>query len=157
MVCGGGDLVGTWTIDAACHTPGGLEASALFGCSDVRLTAATIVASGTWTFGSDGTYTRTISQQETFEFKEPLSCDSSATDCSSVDVPDYAATCTGTGCCSCTQVRPNKTSTDSGTYAVSGSTVTLTVQGVHLPYQYCVSENTVTFSLQAGSSLSGHR
>jgi hypothetical protein len=153
----GGDLVGTWTVDSACHAFSHLEEVAYLGCDSVRVTGAPIVASGTWTFGSDMTYTRTISQQETFEFTEPLSCDSSATDCSNVDVRDYAATCTGTGCCSCTQVRPNRTSTDSGTYAVSGSTVTLTIGANHLPYQYCVSGNMATFSLQAGSVIGAHR
>jgi len=153
----GGDLVGTWTVDSACHAPGGLEEVALLGCDDARISRSTIVASGTWTFGADMTYTRSVSQQETLEFTEPLSCDSSATACSNVSVRDYAATCTGTGCCSCTQVRPNRTSTDSGTYAVSGSTVTLTIGGTRLPYQYCVGGNTVTFSVQAGSSVGAHR
>ena len=41
--------------------------------------------------------------------------------------------------------------------AVSGSTVTLTIGANRLPYQYCVSGNTVTFSVQAGSSVGGHR
>jgi hypothetical protein len=131
--------------------------SALLGCDDARFTRTTVVASGSWTFGSDMTYSRTISQQETFEFTEPISCDTSATDCNNVSVRDYPATCTGTGCCSCTQVRPNKTSTDAGTYAVSGSTVTLTIGANHLPYQYCVSGSTVTFSVQTGSFVGGHR
>ena len=55
-------------------------------------------------------------------------------------------------------MRPASTHTDSETYAVSGSTVTLTLAGGQtLPHPYCVSGNAVTLSLQAGSVTTAHR
>jgi hypothetical protein len=147
----GGDLTGTWTIDGECYAPTHSILVDILGCDNVEGTGVTITASGTWTFGSDMTYTNSVTAQTTLTFNEPYTCDISATDCSNVQVLDYAATCTGTGCCSCTQVRPAETSTEAGTYALSGSTVNMTATGgFAVPWQYCVTGNTLTLFYNSG-------
>jgi hypothetical protein len=156
----GGDLTGTWTIDGECYAPTHPIWVDILGCDNVQGTGVHITASGTWTFGSDLTFTRSITSQTTLEFNEPYTCDISATDCSNVQVLDYAATCTGTGCCSCTQVRPASTTSDTGTYSLSGSTVNVTSAGGNaLPWPYCVNGNTLTLSYNSGGpeTITAHR
>jgi hypothetical protein len=156
----GGDLTGTWTIDGACYAPTHSILVDTLGCDYVEGTGVTITESGTWTFGSDLTYTRSVTAQTTLQFNLPYTCDISATDCSNVQVLDYAATCTGTGCCSCTQVRDPETTTDSGTYALSGATVNVTTTGGNaVPWQYCVNGNTLTIFYNGGGpeTITAHR
>ena len=133
----------------------------MLGCDDVDVTAARVTISGTWTFRSDMTYTRSLTVQTTLEFNAPLSCDCSVSDCASLDPGSYHSTCTGTGCCSCTQPQPQQTLNETGTYAVNGSSVKLTASGGNpLDWQYCVTGNMLSLtyaSTLSNTTFSAHR
>ena len=138
MMCGqvsacGGDLTGTWTITSGCLTSAGVkdaESGATGSCSGLTVAVTNISVSGTVTFNADMTYTfASLQEQSTLTLNAPASCVGSGS-CSALasaleSTGDVAsATCSGTSGCSCTAMQTPQTETESGTYSVSGSTVT---------------------------------
>ena len=170
----GGDVVGTWNVTSSCLTVGGeLNLSWLgVGCSSAPVTGSLHV-SGTWTAEADGTYSdnTTTTGTETLELLDScLSVSGTCTTCARLGAPlasvGYASvTCEedpniepspecGLGCtCSATidqaggiGVAPMFPSA-SGTYTVSGSTLTITAG--EQEYSYCVSGTTLILTPQS--------
>ena len=145
MMCGqvapcGGDLTGTWNITAACVTAVGtkdLESA----CPGLGVDVTAVSISGTETFNSDMTYTSMQTDKETISENVPGSClngRSCSTVESSLQQSGASASCTGSASCSCT-VQKTSVDSESGTYTVSGNTVTaVSSTGMTTTSSYCV-------------------
>ncbi|HTM43674.1 MAG TPA: hypothetical protein VL137_01895 [Polyangiaceae bacterium] len=137
--CTGGDIVGTWAIQGACFDfPNPFEgqcSTSTFNFDTQFTGSATYKADGTWTSaittGGNVTFTFPVECLRSL-FGDagapatPISCQQLFGDSFSDDAG--AATCTGdssTGC-ECTKPVATKTEMGSGTYTVSGSTLTST-------------------------------
>ncbi|HKA89735.1 MAG TPA: hypothetical protein VKE22_18865 [Haliangiales bacterium] len=144
----GGNVVGDWTIDDACLS---FTASPLGSfCPSGTVDAAGIGASGMFSFRSDLTYSTTITLSGGLAITIPESCltvQGVTLTCAQLDQalkqaliqnPNpaiQAVSCQGIGGCVCTiQIKP-QTSTSSGTYATSGTSLTLDGGS---PSTYCV-------------------
>lgn len=118
----GGDPVGTWTIQRIC--PASLTVP---NCPVATLGPKNVTASGSFTFGADGTLSVNVTSTGTYEAAVPASC-VLGSDCASIalsltQMNAPLATCSddGTGGCTCSSpVTP--TQTGSGPYTIVGST-----------------------------------
>jgi hypothetical protein len=126
-----GDVVGTWNVSAGCITSAGLrEAESGIMCSGFSISVTNVNVSGRLTFNADMTYSfMGLSEQAMYEVTVPVgcvagrSCAAAATGLDSSG--DFeSATCTGTTTCSCSAVQTPVVDTESGTYTLSGTTLT---------------------------------
>jgi hypothetical protein len=151
--CSGGDIVGTWEIQGACvDLPvNPLEET----CPEATIDLATNM-SGTVSFNDDGTYDVAITLSSNFSFTLPASCVTEGVDCQA-DLGDDETTCEsdGAGGCSCTQTGSEETQENSGTYEVSGSTITTTQDGETNTVEICVSGNTLKVMDEPSSDADG--
>ncbi len=164
----GGDLVGTWTVDASCLAVSGVLDLSSFGlgCSQASVTG-TLGVTGTWTANADGTYadnTITTGQEQIHLAAECLSVASTAITCERVGGPleslGYSAvSCTdaANGACSCAAtvdqaggigLAPLYASTE-GDFTTSGAELVITTG--EQEYAYCVSGATLTLTPQSAS------
>lgn len=136
----GGNIVGTWKVTQSCLT-------ATQDLTSV-CTGATVnieyMFSGTVTYNADGTYSQAIEGRGTYHEHFPSGCtpfgytcdqlgrvavDSGISDSCSIDA---------VGGCNCDAVNPLTSTAASGTYAISGSTLTSTHDGMTSSGPYCV-------------------
>ncbi len=156
----GGDIVGTWTVQGAC-TIGSLATQTFGGSCPGATSSSAGTASGTITFNADMTYTAKITESGSETLEIPSSCTMGAS-CSELQAAfqqtaaadgDAGLSLTGTcttvsSGCSCTISVPSTTDDESGTYSVSGDSLTLnTSQGTSSANigsgTYCVQGNTL--------------
>jgi hypothetical protein len=149
----GGDVVGEWTIADTCLTASG--GGALFGdfCPTATVDAAGLRVTGTASYRADLTYSATATMSGSMAFVLPPSCLTmsgitltcaqldQAVKQAMMDDPDpsiQSISCAGSGSCRCTMQMTPQTSTSSGTYTTSGSTL---VEDGAESGQYCVKGN----------------
>jgi hypothetical protein len=130
----GGNLLGTWTFTTSC-----MGVLPVDTCAGEMIDASAIHRAGTLTFNSNGTYSTTETDTGTFVFDFPTACLNGVT-CAGLQTtyqgPGYvgqpnptfsSATCSTTTIgCRCLFGALGMPKTDTGTYAVSGTSVTAT-------------------------------
>jgi hypothetical protein len=137
----GGDLTGTWEVTGICA-----QAENAFEevCASATIDAD-LNLTGSITFNDDGTYESNFTSSATLSYTLPPDCLSMITggqlpaDCTALeeepdpqDPSDMGTTCTGdpaTDGCTCTNQEAPETSTETGTWATDGTTVTMTEEG----------------------------
>ena len=137
----GGDPTGTWTVTGFCDNDVG-------GQEFEECPAATVdldfTQTGTVTLNSDSSYQFSINTDGVGTLTIPGSCLTGITECSIFD--DDELLCTGDPASACTcQSEINEVDMDTGTWAVSGTTITLTDQSEQSDdLEFCVDGNTLT-------------
>jgi collagen type VII alpha len=130
----GGNLLDNWTFTTSC-----MGVSPVATCAGEMIDASAVHRAGTLTFNSNGTYSTTETDTGTFVFDFPTACLSGVT-CAALQTtyqgPGYvgqpnptfsSATCsTTTTGCRCLFGALGMPKTDTGTYVVSGTSVTAT-------------------------------
>lgn len=149
----GGDVVGEWTIVDTCLTASG--GGAIFGdfCPTATIDASGIRASGMGSYRADMTFAGTVTLSGSVAFVLPASCLTmsgitltcaqldQAVKQAMMDDPDpsiQSISCAGSGSCRCTAQMTPQTSTGSGTYTTSGTTL---VENGSSSSEYCVQGN----------------
>lgn len=148
----GGNVVGTWKVADSCITSS-TASMPNTSCPGETLQVASFQASGTLTLNADMTYTTALSTAATLQLVEPLSCLSSGTVTATCDqlamglnaADAGSANCTTSGMnCNCTSTFSQPTTTQTGTYSLSGTTVTITpANGTASTDSYCVQGSTL--------------
>ena len=158
----GGSVVGTWNISSSClKVSGSLDLSTVgAGCKSAVVTGS-LTATGTFTANADGTYVDHTSTSGDEQFTLAPSClviSSTQTDCAGaaniISSLGYATvTCTpvSSGGCDCAATiqqsgGPGLVSAfaaANGNYVAAGNQLKLDDE---LPYTYCVSGNTMTWT-----------
>jgi hypothetical protein len=143
----GGDLAGTWVFGTGCLTAAGLkdaESGEVICSSGESISITSIDVSGSATFNADMTYTLALTEQAAARLSLSQSCLQGHT-CGELQTAlentgDFASvSCSTSGACSCDATQPTNTAGESGTYTLSGSTVTTTSStGVVSAIPYCV-------------------
>jgi hypothetical protein len=142
----GGSLVGTWTINDVCiNAPPTTDPS----CPGYTVSDVSATETGTLTFASGGTYTANVNTTVSYTEVTPASCIDPAT-CADLEDSYVAsgtpATCTGTTVCTCRITVTATGGGETGTYATSGSTLTVTPSaGNPSTMGYCVQSDSVHF------------
>ena len=138
----GGDIVGTWKVVDTC-TEGTLASSGspIASCPSATAQVGNLSASGTATFNADMTYSVALSESASETIDVPMSCLSSGgttVTCADLatslgtalggdDAGSTTATCATSGSsCNCTITVGGMTDNETGTYSISGDTVTTT-------------------------------
>jgi len=163
----GGSMVGTWNVSSSCvKISGSLDLSAIgAGCPSAVVTGS-LTATGTFTANANGTYVDHTSTSGDERFTLAPSClviSSTQTDCDGaaniISSLGYATvTCTpvpGGGCdCAATVKQSGGAgwvspfATENGNYVATGNQLTLDDE---LPYTYCASGDTMTWTPQTAS------
>jgi hypothetical protein len=154
----GGDLTGAWMFTTTCITSVGIkDAEGGASCAGEAASVTAASSSGTLTFNSDMSYTATsLETQASYAFYFPsqctngLSCSSIATNLQSSSAVQ-SASCSGSSSCTCDVVQAPIGGSETGTYTVSGTTVTLTPTGGGTSFvtgttggaSYCVQGSTL--------------
>ena len=152
----GGDVIGNWTISGACFNAAALNMNIGMSCPGATFNITALSVSGSASFNADLTYTTagtaTISLQETI----PVSCltaGGTALTCAELDQQlqaDIAANpsstqtahCEGSSVCTCTLTNGPQTTSTTGTYTTSGTTISFTESdGSTSSSGYCVQGN----------------
>ena len=134
----GGNVVGNWRASSACADQAAVNMD-FFGavagdCPGATLNGVKYSPSGTLMFGSSMTYTAAITMGVTFNMNLPASCLQGQT-CADVNTAIQslvgtngvsAATCSGSGSCTCAIIGTLDIENSAGTYATAGTTLTLT-------------------------------
>src|SRR5262245_50667459 len=160
----GGNVVGNYNVIAACTTDptGGMD----FGinCPEAVVVTPAISITGSASFNADLSYTLTRTVSATAPVTFPPSCLAQLTGgitltCEQINqaVPlliasmpgvIQAATCSGSGAtCTCTVTLVPQTTSESGEYNTSGTTLTTIVDSTGTVYggQYCVQGNALHY------------
>ncbi|MGK4007880.1 hypothetical protein WMF31_35015 [Sorangium sp. So ce1036] len=159
----GGDPTGSWTLDGVCVDPS-LSAAHLEDC-DAKSDASGVEVSGTIDFHADGTFVRTMTAKGRSRSIYPPGCsflESGALTCEglndllkrSVDRVDSdyeSAGCAVVGeSCVCDMVMSETTETETGTWAVSGATLTIARDGRDPRGEaFCAQGSSLTLGLSA--------
>ncbi len=152
----GGDIVGTWTIAAACANASSSATSNTM-CPNESVQSTTLTASGTATFNSDLTYSVDVTESLSETVIVPTSCLTVGTTTITCDELSTAfggalatdagaptATCTSSGGnCDCTISLTGLSTHETGTYTLSNDTVLTTTGGTTSSGDYCVQGNTL--------------
>jgi len=143
----GGDIVGTWTVTESCLSASEDLSSVCAGVSaDIQFTF-----SGTTTYNADGTYTSATSGGGLTTYHYQTACVPGGDTCDQLGqvlmaIGMYSSASCATdaaGVCNCAEVTASTSSTETGTYATSGSSLTLTHAGATSTAPYCVQGNTL--------------
>jgi hypothetical protein len=141
----GGDVVGTWTIVSSC-----VQATIMMSCGQVISSSAGLTTTGTITYNTDLTYMTTTASTGTATVSEPdacltfqgttLTCDQLGASAQAMTPGAVSTACTDSGgVCKCTITVSQASSTESGTYSLSGNTITRTPTGkTAATSNYCV-------------------
>jgi hypothetical protein len=164
----GGDLVGSWSITSLCDVTGVAAVSA--SCPAAQIDASGVNVSGNLSFKSDMTFTSTarLSGTATVAVSNSclmtggftLTCDDLSTLLLEIGQGIGGSCADASGGCDCTLQLTSLTTTGSGTYSTSGSTLT-TLSSVDggtpsaTTASYCVQGSTLTLSSTATSVMSG--
>ena len=147
----GGDVVGNWKFTGSCvnrMTVMDAVASDFSFCPTFTIGAVNLSTTGTATFGADMSYSVNATQSGSESFNLPASC-LSGVSCAALSTAIQAAvgpgtgvdsaSCTGSGGCTCTMVLTPTATSETGTYATSGNTLTTTASdGTVSGQDYCV-------------------
>jgi hypothetical protein len=147
----GGDVVGTWTSSAVC----GATAQLMMACPGAS-TSFMPTASATYTFNADGSFSLSLTADESGTQTLPASCLSGIQSCALLEMTSttQGLTTSTTGCtgnpsqsCTCTFTAKG-TLTDTGTYTTAGTGLTMKdSSGPSSPLGYCVTGNQLELSL----------
>jgi hypothetical protein len=166
----GGNVVGTWSISNLCVQN---AAAAAMGtsCPQTQVDASGLMETGTITFNSDMTYASTATLSGTIRETLPSSCLMSqgvTVTCAQLNTelqtlvqaansPFSGGSCAqASSGCACSFQVASQTSTESGTYSVSGSTITtMPTGGTNSSETYCVQGSTLTLSSMSMSGMPG--
>lgn len=134
----GGNLVGTWKVVDSCTGSTAVSSgSPITSCPSATAQVGSVSASGTATFNADMTYSVSVTESASETLDVPMSCLSSVT-CADLatslgtvlggdDAGAATTTCTASGSsCDCTITLAGMTDNETGTYSISGDTVTTT-------------------------------
>ena len=141
----GGDVVSTWKFAGACVNDAAASATLAALCPGATINVSSLSVSGSITLNSDLSYSgSSVSVSETATESIPLSC-SGAASCAglSTSANGMTVTCSGTSVCSC-RVSSTASGTaagalgGSGTYSISGTTLTLQSSATSTMGSYCV-------------------
>jgi hypothetical protein len=134
----GGDVVGTWQASSSCVDQATLNMEFLAGimgsCPSASLGNVGLTPSGSVAFTADMMFTGTISVDSTIPIIFPAACTNGAS-CADLTAVLQAlvgsngitsATCVGSGACTCTVAQTFDSINDTGTWATSGTTLTIT-------------------------------
>jgi hypothetical protein len=156
----GGSIVGTWKIVDACADTS-VSSTMNTACPNESAKAGTVSASGTVTFNADMTYKVDFTESVTETLVVPMSCLSmggATVSCDELttalgggglqgDAGTTTATCTTSGAnCNCTIDVNGQTTSEMGTYTVSGTNFTTTSStspGSPGTASYCVQGSTL--------------
>ena len=154
--------MGTWSLTSECLDKGELTATIQqeFYCPQATVTSTQVAVSGTATFGSNLSFNIVQNITGTIAISIPSSCtgglscaDYSAQMAPSLN-PGNTFTCSGTSTCLCSEGITTST-TDSGTYTLSGSNLNITESGGAGALGYCVQGSTIHFITVDGSMHTG--
>jgi len=152
----GGDITGTWNATEMCVDKSVLMAAFVEGtmgaCPGARLTTVNYPLSGTLTFNTDSTYAISLTLTASISISVPSSCINGAS-CADLtgnftsDPNVQSATCTGTSTCTCTIMQMPDSTSESGTYSISGTNLLTTATGATTTdtIGYCAKGTTLTF------------
>jgi hypothetical protein len=150
----GGHLAAAWTYEAACGSVSPIPPELAAMCTSLTQSNLAYSISGTLTFGSDLTYTRSSTTTVSLTVVVPGDC-LSGLDCGTVEtfIPQMMAggsgTCTASGAdCSC-DVAWTYPNDESGSYAVSDNLLTIssvTDAGVPNTYHFCVQGDSLVMT-----------
>ncbi len=165
----GGDVVGTWTVNTSCLAiTGTLNLGSLgVGCSSASITAGSLQVTGKWTAAADGTFTDETTTTGSEQFTLAPACltvSGTTTTCERITssigptLGFASAICTAdaVGGCSCSATVDqtawmgivNLGAPSSGSYTISGNTLSVNDGLKDWPYAYCVSNGTLTLTPQ---------
>jgi hypothetical protein len=152
----GGDVVGSWQASSACVDHATLNrdfmAGVMASCPTASIGAVNVTPSGTVTFAADMTLTGSLVASSTLEINLPAACNNGAT-CDQVTQVMQTiigtngvtgVSCAGPGSCVCTIAQTMDIVAAPGTWATSGTTLTLpgaTAAGQNDPY--CVQDSSL--------------
>jgi hypothetical protein len=148
----GGDLTGRWSIEKVCGSAS--QAFPMRSCPDSMLTTSYDSVSGTYQFDESGTWQEVFSATVSVQGTSPASCVSES-DCREFEDEMQSSSgasnvaCSFQGTCRCSMTLSGN---GSGTYRVSGTSVTTTSDGASQTYGYCVSGNTLTLIYEPSGS-----
>lgn len=146
----GGDVVGSWELKDACFDVAALEAESREACPGFRLLRLDLLISGTVTFTATA-YTSSATSMVTFEETIPADCPLvGGMTCAELGATLEATgggQCSGDTVCTCSGTTSGQVFGASGTYTISGTTLSLTETGTGLVESgdYCVSDGAIHF------------
>jgi hypothetical protein len=151
----GGDPIGSWQIVDSCLD---FQIDPPETCPTATVTVDASFT-GTASFDADGTFDRTVNLSGDSTMTFPASCLEGAT-CAQIEAqvqpnfPDITCADAAAGACACTYSIEQDQS-DSGTWEVSGSTLTTTgTDGEPEAAEFCVSGDTFLLRLDTGDGFS---
>jgi hypothetical protein len=148
----GGDVTGNWQASSACIDNTMLNMEFLAGvagsCPDASLGNVSTTPRGSLSFTSDMMFTGTLVVDSTLDVVFPAPCINGVS-CAALTMAVQAAivgsngvtsvTCAGSGACTCTFAFTLDTINDTGTWATSGTALTVTgASGAAEDNAYCV-------------------
>jgi hypothetical protein len=154
----GGEIVGTWQVQSFCESNITADTSETSLCPSATVSTAGLTASGTLTFGSDRSYSTTITLSGNLRYTIPNSCLTSNGETATCAQLSASADLTGTGftavsClsaganCDCDFTLAPTTSPASGTYVLSETSVTLnSTDGGTSQDTYCATSTELRLS-----------
>jgi hypothetical protein len=166
----GGNVVGAWSISNVC-LQNASSAVMNTSCPQAQVDASGLKETGTITFNADMTYTSSATLSGAIKETFPSSCLMSQgvtvtcaqlnselqTLVQAANSPFSSASCAqASSGCACSFQFSSQTSTQSGTYSTSGSTITnMPSGGTASSDTYCVQGSTLTLSSMSMSGMSG--
>lgn len=160
----GGDITGEWTaVDSCISYEGGI---ATF-CPEATVEASGIDISAVVSYKADKTYTSDVTTSGTITLTLPVKCltqNGVTVTCEQLNESTKGSetelNCTNAagGGCSCTGTMKSTTTTQTGTYATNGNTLSSTHDGLTEETSYCVSGGEMHYLSKpnmAGSGISG--
>ena len=141
----GGNVVGTWSLLGVCFSERyRMKASDSLAavCPGASIDTFDIDVSGTITFNADLTYVSNVHETVSATERIPLSCLGGFASCAEVtsSSPESTLTCTGTTMCTC-HASGMPTGDETGTYATSGTSLSMTDPNSTSTDAYCVEQN----------------
>jgi hypothetical protein len=162
----GGNIVGTWKIVSTCVSSDESTQNNP-SCPGETVKASGVTATGTATYGSDGTYSTNFTINGSAILTIPgsclksgnimLTCDQLQQSLSGAATDSFSAvTCSASGDgCSCTLTLKPTPSMSNGTYTTTAAGVLTETTGSGSDQNdYCVKGSTLTISPHAGSTMS---
>jgi hypothetical protein len=152
----GGDVVGTYNVSAACFDTAALSMNLIADCPGASANISGLSVSGSASFNADTTYSVTETISATVSETLPASClmmNGVTITCAQLDqaiqmlltqIPGtyQSAHCSGGSSCTCTFTLVPQTTSETGTYTTSGTTITTTDStGSTSSSEYCVQGN----------------
>ena len=164
----GGDVTGTWKITSVCQQPQSADLGDGGSCPGQMLQVSLVGLDGTVTFGG-GSFTSAITGGAASEMlTEPTSCfgaNTSVLSCDQLSTALMESDAGTTGSCAvsgsnciCNGTVTVQPTTSSGTYTISGTSLSLTLANSTTGPQsdgYCVQGNTLYLDASAASSMTG--